>query len=208
MQILNVQDMKNEYNSKSIGANQTECILEFEIPDECFNKEFYIGAVGTLKDVYIYKIWLEKSETKMLYDNGIVSQEAKGFVGVNAVNSSFSINNDNLFMTTKQGDYYNAAYIGTENKIDLTDYRRIRCLVTTGDAMIGYSENYFGLALHNEQLPDLTKAVYKMSNTIGINKKEYCLSFVIPDECKNANYYVGVCGCIQNVYVYKIWLEK
>lgn len=207
-QVTNVNTIPTTYISEKIGTNQKEYILEFDIPDDLFNKEAYIGAMNCITDVHVYKIWLERGETKILYNYGKVSSEAKGFVGINDINSEYAINIDNLFMSTKSGNYNNFTYIGTENKIDLAEYRKIRCLVTTGANADGISGNYFYLAIQDNQLPDLSGNTYKMSRKIGANQTEYNLSFDIPDECKNDDFYIGVCGCLQNIYVYKIWLEK
>lgn len=207
-QISNINEVESiSYKSKIIGANETECILEFEIPDEYFDKEGYVGIVGVLKDIHVYKIWLEKSETKVLYDHGNISQEVNGFIGTNDVNSEYAINAENLFMTTKAGYGNNLSYIGTENKINLTGYRKIRCLVSTGDITQGYSGNFFGMAILDMQYV-LNGPMYRQSRKIGANQTQYNLSFEIPDECRNDSYYIGVNGCLQNVYVYKIWLEK
>ena len=54
----------------------------------------------------------------------------------------------------------------------------------------------------------LNGPMYRQSRTIGANQTQYNLSFEIPEECRNDSYYIGVNGCLQNVYVYKIWLEK
>lgn len=206
LRIKDTQEKDNCYDSVAIGANQKDYLLEFEIPDEYFNKEVYIGAVGTLKDIHIYKIWLEKSETKMLYDYGKVSPEVKGFVGISNINASHAINEKNLYMTAVDvANGCNNSYIGTENKIDLTDYNKIRCLVSTGNNLVN-SINIFCLAIHNEQLA--SDYAYKTSKTIGAKQTHYYLSFDIPDECKNSDFYVGVWNCIQDVYVYQLWLEK
>lgn len=208
-QVSNINSIPMTYVSDKIGTNQEEYILEFDIPDDCFNKEVYVGALACVQNVHIYKIWLERSETKILYDCGKISSEAKRFVGTNDINSEYAINTDNLFMTTKPGNGNNAAYIGTENKIDLTGYKKIRCLVSTGNATEGYSGNTFALAIGNTQLPNLVGSMpEKMSRTIGVNQTNYYLSYDIPEECKNDTYYIGMLGCIQNIYVYKIWLEK
>lgn len=136
--------------------------------------------------------------------------EVKGFVGINDINAEYAINKDNLYMTTKKGEGYNFTYIGTENEIDLTDYSKIKCLVSTGNITEGYSANNFALTLNEKQLPDflgLGSFVYH-SKTLGANQENYNLSFSLPEEYKNGNYYIGVSACLQDVYVYKIWLEK
>lgn len=205
-QVSNVNVIPQTYSSKKIGTNEKDYILEFDIPDDLFNKEAYIGALNCIQNTHIYKIWLEKSEEKMIYDNGNISQEAKGFVGINDINSEYKINDNNLYLNVKQASY-NFAYIGTENKIDLSQYRRIRCIVSTGEGISG-SGNWLGIAIQNNQLPDLSGNVYRVSRKIGINQTNYYLSFDIPEDCKNDSYYIGIGACLQNSYVYKIWLEK
>ena len=103
---------------------------------------------------------------------------------------------------------YNASYVGTEKKINLSGYAKIKCLVTTGDNAI-YSGNYFVMVIGSNQLPSLVdiSSFLATSEKIGNNKNEYILTFNIPEAYKN-EYYIGVLNCLKETYLYKIWLEK
>ena len=145
----------------------------------------------------------------IIYDRGKVSTEAGGIVGANDINSAYKIESDHAYMEVTGTGRNNASYVGTKNKINLTGYGKIKCLVTTGDNAI-YSGNYFVMVIGNNQLPSYVdiSSFLATSEKIGNNKNEYILTFNIPDEYRTSDYYVGVLNCLKEAYVYKIWLEK
>ena len=144
----------------------------------------------------------------IIYDRGKVSTEAGGIVGANDINSAYKIESDHAYMEVTGTGGNNASYVGTKNKINLTGYGKIKCLVTTGDNAI-YSGNYFVMVIGNNQLPSYVdiSSFLATSEKIGNNKNEYILTFNIPEAYKN-EYYIGVFNCLKETYLYKIWLEK
>lgn len=147
-----------------------------------------------------------RSGGKYIYNEGKILEEAIEFIGTSQINAEYAINEKNLYMTTKKGDGFNLAYIGTKNKISLEGYTKIKCLVSTGDNTQGYSNNIFKLVLL-EETSDLESKQYE-STTIGANQTDYILEFEVPDDCFNKEYHIGAIGTLQDIYIYKIWLEK
>lgn len=193
--------------SKQIGENQTNYVLEFDIPKDCLNGSYFLGMAACLQNVKVEQLWLEKEERVYLYNRGSVAKEAGQLVGANDTNSQYAINPTYLSMNVT-GDGFNGSYIGTDNPIDLTEYKKIKCLVSTGDAAAG-AGNYVYLTLNDTKIPTLDRSsVDFSSDLLGTNQTEEILSFTIPEECKNANYYVGIAGCAKDVSVYEIWLVK
>ncbi len=194
--------------SEKIGNNKNEYILTFNIPDEYRTSDYYVGVLNCLKEAYVYKIWLEKPEVTTIYNYGKVSKDAGSLVGTNDRNSAYKIESEHAYMEVTGPGGFNGSYVGTEKKINLSGYAKIKCLVTTGDNATD-SGNYFVMVIGNNQLPSYVaiSSFLATSEKIGNNKNEYILTFNIPEAYKN-EYYIGVFNCLKETYLYKIWLEK
>ena len=194
--------------SSTVQANQTNYVLEWKIPENYRDESYYIGFISTLKDVYVYKIWLEPVEQYMVYNEGKICEEANNFVGISDIYAENKMNANNIYTNVTGTTGYNFTYVGTENKINLQGYRKICCLVTTGDNAI-CSGNIFKLAINDTKLPSGLDEPYikEVSSTVQANQTNYVLEWKIPENYRDENYYIGFISTLKDVYVYKIWLE-
>ena len=111
---------------------------------------------------------------------------------------------ENYLSTNVIGTWYNSAYVGTNEKIDLTGYTKIKCIVSIGDKSPYDCGNWFQLAINDKQNEYATI----LSDKLYQNQDQVIFTYLIPTECLNNSYYIGFQACAQNVYVYKIWLEE
>ena len=194
--------------SSTVQANQTNYVLEWKIPENYRDESYYIGFISTLKDVYVYKIWLEPVEQYMVYNEGKICEEANNFVGISDIYAENKMNANNIYTNVTGTTGYNFTYVGTENKINLQEYRKICCLVTTGDNAI-CSGNIFKLAINDTKLPSGLDEPYikEVSSTVQANQTNYVLEWKIPENYRDESYYIGFISTLKDVYVYKIWLE-
>lgn len=185
-------------NSKIIGVITGEIpnkMEDFKTLEEFEKDLFEKYLVGT--DVKFY-----------LYNEGKVNDGVGEFIGIKDRNAEYKTNEKNYLYTNANSSGYNISYIGTKNKVNLMDYTKIKCLVTTGDAIGG--SNAFRLTLNNTQLPSALNfgVYYKQSNAILANQMNQVFEWEISEEDRQKEYYIGFAATLKNVYVYKIWLEK
>ena len=195
-----------QYKSNAVSPNQTEYVLEYDIPEKCRNNQYYVCITSSYQDVYVYSIELINDENRRnyIYNRGVISNEAEDIILSSNTKAESSKNIDNLYANATDSTYNDTTML-TENKIDLTNYTKIKCYVSTGNTL--NSQSAFKLILRSQQMNyQGNVAVYK-SNSPGPNQELYTLEYIIPDDCKNDEFYVGIETSLQNVYVYKIWAE-
>ena len=203
---LAINDKQNEYAtilSDKLYQNQDKVEFEFDIPSKCLNGSYYIGFQACAQDVYVYNIWLEKANMKFIYDGQKGNADISLWTGVKDKNSTYSIT-ENYLSTNVIENSFNLAYVGTNEKIDLTGYTKIKCIVSIGDRSPYYCGNWFQLAINDKQNEYATI----LSDKLYQNQDQVIFTYLIPTECLNNSYYIGFQACAQNVYVYKIWLEE
>lgn len=189
-------------NSKVIGAT-TE-----EIPDKMEDLKTLEQFEEDMFNMYITNENVDIGEKFYLYDEGKINEAVNEFIGISDNSAEYKTNESSYLYTNALSSSFNLSYIGTKNKINLRDYSKVKCLVSTGDNVA--ENNQFRLVLNNSQLPSsLNFGVnYKESEPVLANQVDYILELQISEEDKQKDYYVGFIATLKNVRVYKIWLEK
>lgn len=185
-------------NSKIIG------VITGEIP----NKMEGVETLDEFEKELFEKYILGTDEKFYLYDEGKVNDSVGEFIGINDKSAEHKTNEKGYLYTNAYSSSCNLSYIGTKNKVNLMDYTKIKCLVTTGNVVGG--SNAFRLTLNNTELPTVLNfgIYYKQSDEVFANQTNEIFEWEISEEDRQKEYYIGFAATLKDVYVYKIWLEK
>ena len=193
------------YSDMYIGPGKDNYVVEYYIPEECRNNNYYVWVNSDMPDVYVYKIWMEDTKS-YIYNEGNISYEAEEMYGLSDTNSSYVFNASSIKCDISNKSY-NASFIGTNNKINIDNYSTIKCLVSTG-TLSNYTPDGLGFSLLETKQEDIAtiQHVTPSNQRIGMNQELVVLEQSL-SEFEEDEYYVGIISDMPDTYIYKIWLE-
>ena len=142
----------------------------------------------------------------LLYKGNRFENITGGWTGSKDTNSKYDLSNQDYLYGSALNSSYNAWYIGTSNKINLSNYKKLKCILTTGNIChSGLCGLYIGA--NDSITPSLSvlQTLTYYSSKVEANKTKELVTMDLSEI--NGEYYIGATSNLYDTYIYEMWLE-
>ena len=145
----------------------------------------------------------------LLYKGNRFENTTGGWTGSKQTNAKYDLSDQDYLYGSALASSYCDWYVGTSNKIDISNYKKLKCILATGDNGAPAYPSACGLyiGLNDSVKPDLggLRNLKYLSSKVEANKTKGLVTMDLPEI--DGEYYIGAISNLYNTYIYEMWLE-